>query len=187
MKRLLLPLSLAVSASGSLCTTTCDATYGTGIPITMCGTDLVTHNTYFDALCNTHSCYKDECMVMTYYPGPCGCPNNCFADSDQGVCGPDGTCSCSDGWTGQDCSLVDIGNPCSLHGQLIAPDSESSVFPFSYCQCDNGFTGVDCSSPVFTDGYLPWGNIFEGDPYTSKDEYGDDHPLWNTSLIATIR
>lgn len=177
----------SVSVSADTCTDACDASYLTGMPTTMCGTDLETHHTYFDALCNTHSCYKDECFVMTYYPGPCGCPNNCFEGFNQGTCTADGVCACAEGWTGRDCSLVSKGNPCSLHGTLVEPDSEKSKFPFAYCQCDSGFTGVDCSSPVFSDGYLPWGNIFDGDAYTSKDMYGDDHPIWNTSLIATIR
>jgi hypothetical protein len=177
----------AVSVSGSSCTDTCDLSYGTGIPITMCGTDMVTHHTYFDALCSTSSCYKDQCSVMTYYPGPCGCPNNCFEASKQGQCSGDGMCVCEKGWTGKDCSLVAYENLCSYHGKLIPRGSEDSEFEFDYCLCDDGFTGIDCSSPVFSSGTLPWGNVFDGEEYTKEDKYGDDHPVWNTSLIATIR
>lgn len=177
-----------------ICTAKCDRTYTTGKEITMCGTDGKTHTTYFEALCKTSGCYKDECAVMTYYPGPCGCPNNCFASHGQGTCvekvlrsASNSTCECSAGWTGKDCGLVSAGNTCGMHGTLVTAGSEKSEFPFDYCDCDDGFTGLDCSSPVFSAGHIPWGNIFDGEAFTEEDDYGDNHPVWNTSLIATIR
>ena len=154
---------------------------------TMCGTDLITHVTHYSAVSSTSSCYRETCAVMTYYYGSCGCPNDCFESYKQGKCSMDGTCSCEFGWAGKDCSLVTYGNPCSLHGTLIPRGSDENEFPIDYCDCDDGFTGIDCSSPVFSAGFLPWGNIFDGSEYTKEDKYGDNHPIWNTSLIATIR
>lgn len=153
------------------------------------GSDLLTHYTTFDALCPTNSCYMLNCSVMTYYPGKCGCPNDCFSEYNQGTCSSDNTCKCNTGWTGKDCSLVSYGNVCSLHGKLVSVGNKDSVFPFDYCDCDDGFTGIDCSSPVLKDAFVPWGNVWDtpAKEYTKEDKYGDDHPVWNTSLISTIR
>jgi spore coat protein CotH len=99
----------------------------------------------------------------------------------QGNCGADGVCNCALGWAGEDCSQPTVGNTCSLHGSV-----ESSEFPFSYCRCDDGWTGIDCSTHALQAGSAPWGSIFDETVYYD-DKYGDDHPVWNISVLATIR
>jgi spore coat protein CotH len=176
--------AVSLGKGKSTCTETCDATYPEGYPVTFCGTDLITHVTSYEAA-EGEDCYHDECQVMTYYYGPCGCPNECFTSFGYGVC-DGGVCSCNSGWTGKDCSRPTSENACSLHGHVVLPGDKDSQLPYSYCSCDNGFTGIDCSSPVFSQGHVPWGTVFPGKEYTSKDKYEDDHPVWNASLIATI-
>ncbi len=183
---------LGISFSFSLgqiqnsCLENCDVENPGGYPVTMCGTDYLTHYTHTDNL-GASGCYMCSCLTMTYYEGICGCPNDCFSDFGLGHCSDDGTCSCNSSWGGKDCSLPMYGNVCGLHGKIIMPNDKSSAFPFEYCQCDDGWTGIDCSSPIFRGKSLPWGNVFDGDYYTSEDKYGDDHPVWNISTLATIR
>jgi hypothetical protein len=62
-------------------------------------------------------------------------------------------------------------NVCSLHGYVVLPGDKDSQLPYNYCSCDNGFTGIDCSTPVFSQGNVPWGTVFSGKEYTSKDKY----------------
>lgn len=169
--------------TGNECTDNCDMTYTTGIAVEFCGTDMVNHQSHsaaFDA-----NCY-DLCGVMVYYQGTCGCPSNCYASYNQGSC-EHHVCKCSPGFGGDDCSLPVANNACSFHGTLIETDSKESVFPFDYCRCDDGWTGTDCSSSALTVGNLPWGNLFDTDMYTEEDTYGDNHPIWNISLFATVR
>jgi spore coat protein CotH len=174
------------AAFASICTETCDQANLVGSkPISLCGTDLQTHNTHTDAL----NCYRQpDCYVATYYQGTCGCPNECFAGFGQGICASDGVCRCGSGWSGRDCSLPVYGNPCSFHGTLVSASTENSLFPYDYCVCDEGFTGVDCSSTVFKGGSLPWGNINSSPkPYSSSEKYGDNHPIWNVSQLTVFR
>ncbi|CAM9500878.1 unnamed protein product, partial [Ectocarpus fasciculatus] len=166
------------------CTDSCDAAYTQGIPVTMCGTDFETHvahgETFYD-----NKCY-DLCGIMTYYEGPCGCPHNCYSELEQGICGGDHVCKCAAGWGGDDCSLPVAGNTCSYHGKIMSPGDEDSKFPYAYCVCDRGFTGVDCSSAELDIATNPWGNIFDVKTYYD-DEYEDEHPVWNISVLATVR
>jgi hypothetical protein len=178
-----LALVNAGKGTATTCTETCDATYPNGYPVTMCGTDLLTHVTSQEAA-EGEDCYHDVCQVTTLHYGPCGCPNECFASFGYGTCSD--SCACNAGWGGKDCSQPTEGNKCSLHGHVVMPGSKESSLPYPYCACDEGFTGTDCSSPVFSQGHLPWGQVFPGNEYTSKDKYQDDHPVWNTSLFATI-
>lgn len=124
--------------------------------------------------------------------GLCGCPNDCFADLHRGRCSTSGTsrtCICKAGYSGRDCSLPTSVNTCSSHGTLLTPGETESIFDFDYCHCDTGWTGTDCSTVEFALGTVPWGTLIgnDSDVYTSKDKYGDNHPVWNISVLASIR
>ena len=126
---------------------------------------------------------------MTYNEGVCGCPNDCYEEMGNGVCSSKKmVCECSDGFGGLDCSMPKCPNTCSSHGKCIASDEKDSIFPFDYCECDNGFTGTDCSAVVNNVGTAPWGNVFGKDQkeYNGQDDYEDDHPVFNMSVLARI-
>jgi hypothetical protein len=165
------------------CTDECDLTYKGGIEVGFCGTDAISHKSHYEAF--ETKCY-DVCGVMTMYQNICGCPNNCFASFKQGIC-ENNKCSCSSGYTGYDCSLPSTDNICSLHGKLISPNKDSSKYPFPYCLCDDGWTGTDCSSSILDFDSTPWGTLFDEEVYAKDDEYEDDHPVWNISVMATMR
>ena len=168
------------------CTDSCDQQFPGGLNVTMCGTDMETHLTHSDAFYD-NTCY-DLCGIMTYYEGVCGCPHNCYNEFNQGTCMmmDNAKCQCAAGWGGDDCSLPLTGNSCSLHGSIVSTTDKDSVFPFDYCLCDRGFTGSDCSSSELTLTNHPWGNIFDVKTYYD-DKYEDEHPVWNISVIATVR
>ena len=175
------------------CTDQCDLTYTGGYEAIFCGTDFNTHITHYEAF--DSKCYNN-CGVMALHEGACGCPNECFTSFGQGQCeksvGITPTCLCTSGWGGSDCSQPINGNICSLHGAIVLADSKDSAFPFDYCRCDQGWTGIDCSSQELTIGNAPWGGIFADDDdvdsaYTGGDEYQDEHPVWNVSVLASVR
>lgn len=165
------------------CTKSCDLQYPGGNTVKMCGTDYQTHVTHSDAFYD-NTCY-DLCGIMTQYEGICGCPHDCYSEVGHGICS-DNLCACSSDWSGYDCSLPSDSNKCSLHGKAIEPADKDSEFPFVYCVCDEGFTGSDCSSPEIDVGTMPWSNIYDEKIYYD-DEYGDNHPVWNISVFATVR
>lgn len=159
---------------GDVCTDSCDLQFqADGNPQTFCGTDFQTHHAPWQAL--DDRCYFD-CNVSTYYAGECGCPNDCSSAKMQGSC-VNQMCSCSSGWAGADCSLPSCpDNKCSGHGNCVA----------GACQCSEGFTSTDCSLSANSLGNLPWGDIL-GNEYSGDDKYGDAHPLFNLSVLPTIR
>lgn len=73
-----------------------------------------------------------------------GCPNSC---SGHGECQEDGTCSCSPGFSGSNCSIAECpqsdGVECAGHGQCDSSTGE--------CTCDPGFLGDSCSELVCSD------------------------------------
>eukprot|EP01031_Cornospumella_fuschlensis_P034135 gene34135-41320_t len=181
----LLVLLYGTLAAADLCTKKCDFQQS-GMPITLCGTDLITHTTFSDAV-NGDYCYA-VCGVMSQYEGTCGCPNDCMSHIGQGECSRvTKVCTCKEGWGGKDCSLPKAGNSCSFHGTLVAAGSKDGAFPFDYCKCDEGFTGSDCSSAELNRSQAPWGDITGDSEFTSDDNYGDQHPIWTLSKLATIR
>jgi hypothetical protein len=179
---------------GNPCTDACDEEYyQSGIPVKFCGTDNITYQTYYEAVSASNACYG-QCGIMAQYAGSCECPNNCMEANKQGACLPLSLkssafhCVCGDGWGGRDCSLPIVKNDCSLHGKLIKSDDTKSRFPFDYCECNEGFTGIDCSSLLLDLPVAPWGDIFSDSPeYTEEDKFQDDHPIFNLSLLTTIR
>ena len=179
----------AAQAFSSECLDACDAFItDTDFKIQFCGTDYQTHSTTYQAAVDNDYCYFN-CNVGALYQGPCGCPNNCYSDIGRGMCSTSGEaplCICEDSWTGVDCSMPGAKSTCSNHGTLVhSSSSEASLFEF-LCVCDDGFTGNDCSSPVFPLGNTPWGDIYDLPSYSSKETYGDHHPIWNITVLATI-
>jgi hypothetical protein len=125
-----------------------------------------------------HDCYF-VCNVTLVHPGTCGCPNDCLASLQHGVCNQD-KCVCNSSWRGRDCGLPKCPeNSCSGRGKCVQND----------CVCDRGFTGFDCSSVIPESFFnpLPFGILAPGEAYySSRDEYKDDHPLLTKSVIPTI-
>jgi hypothetical protein len=123
--------------------------------------------------------------VNLFYPGPCGCPNDCYNSLGKGKCGVS-NCECSTGWQGEDCSLPSCpGNDCSGHGTCIAATEKGNNADRDYCACDTGFTSNDCSQTVNRLGNNPWGELF-GSEYGGNDKHKDEHPVFNISLLPTI-
>eukprot|EP01114_Cavostelium_apophysatum_P021461 TRINITY_DN7495_c0_g1_i2.p1 TRINITY_DN7495_c0_g1~~TRINITY_DN7495_c0_g1_i2.p1 ORF type:complete len:390 (+),score=60.11 TRINITY_DN7495_c0_g1_i2:97-1266(+) len=122
--------------------------------------------------------YCPDCAVTSTFS--CGCPNNCFNFLGRGVCS-NKQCACYEGWSGEDCSLVDCAysgkNNCSGHGKCHKKRD--------LCTCDPGFAYNDCSaSEVFS--FAPIIQTLNGSVYSKKDIYGDEHPVFNESTIAQI-
>ena len=87
--------------------------------------------------------------------------------------------------------IVDNPNVQVIHATHTAsafPVVTRAVFPFDYCECEVGFTGTDCGSMVNDLGTAPWGNILGKDQkeYNGQDDYEDDHPVFNMSVLARI-
>jgi hypothetical protein len=60
------------------------------------------------------------------------------------------------------------------------------------CKCSPGYTGKDChqkiNAPIETTHLesLPYGELF-GSPYVVTDQYKDNHPIFNVSVVSEIR
>lgn len=94
-------------------------------------------------------------------------------------------CVCDSQWSGYDCSLPSITNICSNNGEIINDNDGSFI-----CICNDNYTGIDCSTNIFEFGNAPWGNILPStsdEEYQPSDEYGDNHPIFNVSTLASIR
>jgi hypothetical protein len=171
----------SIFVGASECTDACDAGITpTDVAISLCGTDGLSHYTSWEAAVD-NQCYFD-CNVGATFQGSCSCPNDCFAENGQGTC-VNTKCEClgDNIWVGPDCGSLGSMNTCSGHGKLALGEDYNS------CVCDDGYTGFDCSSEVFKLGSVPFGNIFDTPAYSSQDEYQDSHPIWNISLVASIR
>lgn len=58
-----------------------------------------------------------------------GCYNN-------GTCIGPNKCECSEGWSGEDCSVPSCQQECKHNGNCTLPN---------ICTCERGWTGIDCS------------------------------------------
>mmetsp|Transcript_7027 Transcript_7027/g.29856 ORF Transcript_7027/g.29856 Transcript_7027/m.29856 type:complete len:617 (+) Transcript_7027:25-1875(+) len=146
-----------------------------------CGQDLETHSNFFCANSVFMKYYCDVRLNVTgiMYAGDCGCPNDCMSMSFQGSC-QNGTCVCEDGWGGPDCSQVVCPEfDCRSRGVCQAGNSTA------YCECEAGFAGTDCNIASVT--VPPVTETVPSTQYSSWDDYGNDHPLFNVSTVATVK
>ena len=147
-----------------------------------CGNDGVTYNTT-NRQFTSGDCYS-YCGVAVLYAGRCGCPNDCGADSGHGSCSVSNAsalCVCTAGWGGPDCLSVRCpSNGCGGHGTCV-----SGVGAADYCRCEAGYTGTYCSEPVLR---MPQPvGVFPNAPplFSPAYAYGDLHPVFNVSVLAT--
>jgi len=146
-----------------------------------CGQDLKTRFNSFcpNSLWMTFYCDVSTGITGIMYAGDCGCPNDCMAPFGQGRC-VNGTCSCTSGWGGDDCSKVACpDNACGGVGTCQATNGTD------YCACPPSHSGAACgieniSPPPVTE-------TVASTQYSSWDEYGDEHPLFNVSTVAQIK
>ncbi|CAB4040869.1 neurogenic locus notch homolog 3-like, partial [Paramuricea clavata] len=80
------------------------------------------NNCVFDILATNDTSFADQQSLKI------GCPNDC---TGKGLCKNE-TCTCLDGWSGDDCSIGSCGN-CS-RGSCVE----------GFCQCDIGWEGAEC-------------------------------------------
>jgi len=124
-----------------------------------------------------------NCNITCYHNTPCDSPAFCGAMLGRGIFGlrenstRNPGCQCNLGWTGADCSQIRCPNPCSRKGVCVKGER------IDFCKCFSGYTGIDCASRSFTlEPFLPYGELVAHRPYwSSKEEYGDIHPLFNVS------
>lgn len=87
-------------------------------------------------------------------PGPCGCPNDC---QGRGTC-DNGSCKCSPPYSGPGCDMCPT------------------------CNCGPDQSLQDCSGK--TRQKQEPKHLIEGVRFTSNDDYGWEHPLFNQSTIT---
>lgn len=126
--------------------------------------------------CNGHgSCQDFICICYpgyygTYCQGIVGCPLNCTSGL-QGVCLDSSECSCFEGYTGEDCSLLEDWKLCEdlcINGNC--EDLE--------CICESGWIGnyCDIEAPIIfsasadTDSLTVTSNVEDNDATTEDDE-----------------
>eukprot|EP00767_Chilomastix_cuspidata_P007239 gnl/Chilomastix_cuspidata/784.p1 GENE.gnl/Chilomastix_cuspidata/784~~gnl/Chilomastix_cuspidata/784.p1 ORF type:complete len:608 (-),score=230.60 gnl/Chilomastix_cuspidata/784:30-1853(-) len=150
--------------------------------ITLCFNDGNTYEVPYNYL----PCYFGCLEIQPLYPGECGCPNDCSAAIGGGYCEPSPTptifpsasspsqCVCNAGFGGQDCSVM---TECHFHGEPV--DGQ--------CVCDDGWGGASCDVPLQTVPMLPEVALSgaAADVFPN-DDYGDDHPVFNRSRVATL-
>lgn len=163
------------------CTDPCNLM--SGAMVTFCGNDGNTHVMPISA----QTCYQ-HCNISAVYAHSCECPNFCSSFVNlpsQGSCTSQ-NCACNAGYAGQDCSLISCpSNSCNNHGKCIANDGSSFA---DWCQCSDGYISghAGCLSQYAQVENLPYKQVIPGDQYTALDKYGDEHPVFNKTTIASI-
>ncbi|XP_028400060.1 uncharacterized protein LOC114523362 [Dendronephthya gigantea] len=84
--------------------------------------NVILNNCVFDILMTNDTSFADQQSLQI------GCPNDC---TGKGLC-KNATCSCLEGWSGDDCSIGSCGN-CS-RGSCVE----------GFCQCHIGWEGAEC-------------------------------------------
>ena len=64
------------------------------------------------------------------------CSDTC---SDNATCTAPDTCTCNEGWSGEDCSTAVCAEECINNSSCTAPDT---------CTCDEGYEGEGCDTPI---------------------------------------
>lgn len=77
-----------------------------------------------------------------------------------------------------DCSAGN-SNTCNNHGTCTV------VQGIDICNCTLEWAGSDCSSHVISP--PPIIEVVPSTQYSSEDEYGNDHPIFNSTTVAQIR
>eukprot|EP01126_Amoeba_proteus_P051884 TRINITY_DN6229_c0_g1_i9.p1 TRINITY_DN6229_c0_g1~~TRINITY_DN6229_c0_g1_i9.p1 ORF type:complete len:549 (-),score=89.18 TRINITY_DN6229_c0_g1_i9:78-1724(-) len=126
-------------------------------------------------------CYFLCCGISVVYDNSCQCPNNCYSSREFGTCGSSG-CTCTKRG-GRDCYSIKCPSDCGGGTCVVG----NSSFP-DHCLCPDGKTGVDCSVEInsqLTFNMFP--PVFKAQTYYKDDEYKDEHPIFNLSVIGMIK
>ncbi len=151
----------------------CVAPFGdAAVTVSVCGND----ETDYDVVPGTADCLW-KCNVTALWPGTCLCPGNCSGQP----CTSQG-CSCEAPWGGRDCSVLGTceGAPCN-HGSCET-DQSGALF----CNCEAGWTSSWCDVRTPSLQQVAFPLLFPDEPQYFDDCFGDSHPMFNLSTVATI-
>lgn len=146
-----------------------------------CGQNLKTYYNNFcpNSLWMSFYCESSSGLMGMMYAGDCGCPNDCMEPFGQGHC-VNASCECEAGWGGSDCSMVVCpDNACGGIGECMAVNGTD------YCSCPSSHSGAACEIENITPPAVT--ETVASTQYSSWDDYGDNHPLFNVSTVAQIR
>ncbi|XP_059483045.1 protein crumbs isoform X2 [Neocloeon triangulifer] len=100
-----------------------------------------------EGICDSSTATPYKCHCLPNFTGAqcesrvekCSCLNG-------GSCLPDGSCGCSDGWSGDRCDrAIDLEPDCTCQNGGSCKDKDSGGY---YCECPAGFEGLQCESNV---------------------------------------
>ena len=184
------------------CKNLCQTEITWDYPQYFCTSEGETRKNYFGIFAFVLGSCLIQQQAANYYPpgepvfgisaaGKCGCPSDCSAP-ERGTCvensqefssSSERACRCAAGWTGPDCATVECpANQCSGRGECFT--FEDAAVAFSTCKCEAGYALNDCSAVMNDLPDVPL--TLNHNQYTSWDQYGDKHPIFNQSTIAQI-